>query len=97
MEEFEKTLEGYNYFHGLYLKAVNHPIRREILKIVNREKIISKDNLYKKLFDLNLIKDDSEFNYNINYLIKAICIEKIEKNENIFYEITQNGKIIEYL
>jgi hypothetical protein len=97
VEEFGKTVEGTKYLHDLYLKAVNHPVRREILKIVNQEKQILKELLFKKLLVNELINDEFAFNYNMDYLIKAFCINEVIENEKIFYEITQSGKVIEYL
>jgi len=99
MGEFGKTLEGSKYLHGLYLKAVNHPIRREILEIVNKEELVSKEILLNILVNKDLVEDEGVFKYNIDYLIKALCIESIidEKNKEIFYKITQSGKVIEYL
>ena len=99
LEEFSKTVEGTRYLHELYLKAVSHPIRREILNIINNVKRISKNKLLKKLIEDKIINDESMFNYNMDYLIKAFCINSI-KNEDTnetFYEITQSGKVIEYL
>ena len=61
-EEYMKTLEGSKYYHDLYLKAVNHPIRREILKIVNESKRISKTDLFIKLKEEKLL-DDNKFRY----------------------------------
>ncbi len=99
IEDYGKSLEGNKYFHSLYLKAVNHPLRREILNIVNKAKRISKDDLIDKLLASKTIADENVFNYNMDYLIKAFCIEKFEnENErNIYYEITQGGKVVEYL
>lgn len=97
MEDYSKTLEGTNYLHGLYLKAVNHPVRRQILEIVNKSKKISKKTLLKELIEKNLIQDENQLNYNIDYLIKAFCINPVEEGNEIFYEITQSGKVIEYL
>ena len=99
MGEFGKSVEGSKYLHDLYLKAVNHPIRREILEIVNKAELISKENLLKILIDKNLVPDEFVLKYNIDYLIKALCIESItdEKKKEISYKITQSGKVIEYL
>ncbi|MHA1535098.1 MAG: hypothetical protein ACTSP8_10270 [Promethearchaeota archaeon] len=78
MDEYSKTMEGSKYLHDLYLKAVNHPVRREILEIV--------------------IKDENQLIYNIDYLLKAFCINSIKEGDDgeIFYEITQSGKVVEY-
>ncbi|NHJ19301.1 MAG: hypothetical protein EAX91_00050 [Candidatus Lokiarchaeota archaeon] len=99
MEEYSQTLEGSKYLHSLYLKAVNHPVRREILEIVNQKKKISKKELLTLLVERNIVQDENQLLYNIDYLIKAFCISSIadEINNEIFYEITQSGKVIEYL
>ena len=98
MEEFGKSVEGSRYLHDLYLKAVNHPIRREILEIVNKETRISRRILLEILIDRDLVADEFVFNYNLDYLIKAFCIESVidQKSNELFYEITQSGKVIEY-
>jgi len=98
MEEYSQTMEGTKYLHDLYLKAVNHPVRREILEIVNKTKKISKKELLKQLIDSNFIKEEEQLVYNIDYLIKAFCINSIKDDVSgeIFYEITQSGKVIEY-
>jgi len=99
MDEFSKSVEGNKYLHELYLKAVNNPIRREILNIVNKFERITKSNLVKILAEDNKIDDEYVFNYNMDYLIKAFCIQSIkdEKTNDIYYEITQSGKVVDYL
>jgi len=99
MEEYSQTMEGTKYLHDLYLKAVNHPVRREILEIVNRAKKISKKELLKLLIEKDIIKEENQLIYNIDYLLKAFCITSIldDESNEIFYEITQSGKVIEYL
>jgi len=83
--------------HGQYLKAVNHPVRRVILEIVNKAEKISHEDLLNALLAKETIKDEFMLNYNVDYLIKAYCINKIEENAEIFYIITQSGKVVEYL
>ncbi|MFX1393421.1 MAG: hypothetical protein ACFFAH_07590 [Promethearchaeota archaeon] len=97
LDEFGKTVEGIRYLHDLYLKAVNHPVRREILNIINKEGKIAKKKLVETLLKNNLINDEFSFNYNIDFLIKAFCINRIQKDDEIFYEITQSGKVVDYL
>jgi len=97
IEDYGKTMEGTKYLHDLYLRAVNHPVRRQILTIVNNAKKISKEKLFSILLDENVINDEFSLNYNIDYLIKAFCIEKIEEKSKIHYEITQSGRVIDYL
>jgi hypothetical protein len=99
LEEFMKTLEGSTYYHGLLLRAVNHPIRKEILKIVSDFKKISHTELFKKLKNENVLEEENILNYNLDYLIKAICIKiiKDEDLDEISYEITQMGQVIDWI
>jgi DNA-binding transcriptional ArsR family regulator len=97
IEEYSQTLEGNKYFHGLYLKAVNHPVRREMLKIINKHGKISREKLLKGLLDREIVSKESAFNYNLNYLLKALCVKSEEEQGKIFYQITQEGKVVEYL
>ena len=99
IEEYGKTMEGSKYFHDLYLKAVNHPVRREILTILSEKEELSKSFLINHLLEKKLIQDENMFQYNIEYLTKALCVEKkkdIDVNEEV-YVITQGGKVIDYL
>ena len=96
-DDFNKSPEGVRYLHDLYLKAVNHPIRREILTVINKEGQISKKELLKTLLGSKIISDESMFNYNIDFLIKAFCINLLEEEDEIFYEISQFGKVVDYL
>ena len=96
IEDFGKTLEGSKYYHDLYLKAVNHPIRREILKIINSSDEISENKLFSSLIKQKILTEKAVLDYNINFLIKALCIEKLEIRKEIYYRITQSGKVIEY-
>lgn len=97
MEEYGKTVEGTKYLHSLYLKAVNHPIRREILVIVNEAKKISKNELLNILKDRDIVNDEASLDYNTDYLLKAFCVRKTVEENIIYYEITQSGKVVEYL
>ena len=99
IEEFGKTMEGSKYFHDLYLKAVNHPVRREILTLLSENDGLTKKILVDHLLERKLISDENMFKYNTDYLIKALCIE-IKRDENSaedIYFITQEGKVIDYM
>ncbi|MHA1150821.1 MAG: hypothetical protein ACTSR8_21585 [Promethearchaeota archaeon] len=97
IEEYLKTNEGNKFYHDLYLKAVNHPIRREILAIVFDKKKILKQELFEILKNNKILEEKDIFNYNIDYLIKALCIKRIEEKGEVFLIITQSGEIVGYL
>ena len=97
MEEYGKTVEGSKYLHSLYLKAVNHPVRREILIIVNEAKRISKVKLFEILKNRDLVNDEGSLDYNLDYLLKAFCVKKVVEENEIYYDITQSGQVVDYL
>ena len=99
IEEFSKTLEGSKYYHSLYMKAVSHPIRKRILKIIYAQKAIK----YPKLLDIltkeGIISGEEVLKYNLDYLIKALCIKEMIDNESgeKYFIITQSGEVVDYL
>ncbi|MHA1932885.1 MAG: hypothetical protein ACW96X_10115 [Promethearchaeota archaeon] len=97
MEDYGKTVEGTKYLHSLYLKAVNHPTRREILVIVNEANKISKNDLFEMLKNKDIVSDEAGLDYNMDYLIKAFCVKKLVEEDEIYYEITQSGQVVDYL
>lgn len=96
VEEACETLDGSREYHALYLKAVNHPIRKEILNIINKSKI-SRSKLFEILSEKKLLTEYSILDYHIDFLLKALCIEKELVDEEINFSITQSGKVVEYL
>ncbi|MFX1455042.1 MAG: hypothetical protein ACFFDB_06665 [Promethearchaeota archaeon] len=97
MDEYSKTVEGTKYLHSLYLKAVNHPIRREILVIVNEAKKIARNKLFEILKKRDFLSDEGTLDFNINYLIKAFCVKEVIEEGIVHYEITQSGQVVDYL
>ena len=97
IEQYLKTNEGNKFYHDLYLKAVNHPIRRKILTIVFNRKKILKQQLFEILKNDRILEEEDSFNYNIDYLIKALCIKEVEENGLKFLIITQSGEVVDYL
>ena len=81
--------------HAQHLKAVNHPIRREILKFVNEKEKILEDNLINKLKENNTLDSEEIFKYHMTFLLQTLCVEKIEKEDKIMYKILPSGKVIE--
>ena len=81
--------------HAQHLKAINHPIRREILKIIYETESIPEKELLKKLNDEDIIDDSNVFTYHMDFLLQALCVEKIEEEGNIIYKILPGGKVIE--
>ncbi|MHA2184438.1 MAG: hypothetical protein ACXAAI_05490, partial [Promethearchaeota archaeon] len=69
----------------------------EILNIVNEKKKVSKSELLEILSSKELVNDEAALNYNMDYLIKAFCVQKTKAENEEYYEITQSGRVVEYL
>ena len=81
--------------HAQHLKAVNHPIRRQILRLVNEKDKIEKQNLIGLLKESDTIDNEEVFNYHMDFLLQSYCIEKIENENELIYKILPGGKVIE--
>jgi len=81
--------------HGQHLKAVNHPIRREILKFVNEKEEILEHNLLNKLKENDTLDSEDVFKYHMDFLLQTLCVEKIEEEDKVLFKILPNGKVIE--
>ena len=81
--------------HAQHLKAVNHPIRREMLKFVNEYEEILEDDLINKLKENNTVDSEDVFKYHMDFLLQTFCVEKIEKEDTVWYKILPGGKVIE--
>jgi hypothetical protein len=81
--------------HAQHLKAVNHPIRREMLNFINEVEQISEKELIDKLKANDILDDENMFKYNMDFLLQALCVEKVDDDLGTFYKILPGGKVIE--
>jgi DNA-binding transcriptional ArsR family regulator len=81
--------------HAQHLKAVNHPIRREMLRFVNESEEMLEKDLLKKLKDNEIVDSQDIFKYHMDFLLQTYCIERIEKSNETYYKILPAGKVIE--
>jgi len=81
--------------HAQHLKAVNHPIRREMLRMVFENESIQEQTLLKKLSEENVIEDTNLFTYHMDFLLQALCVEKVEEEGTVYYKILPGGRVIE--
>ncbi|MHA1660266.1 MAG: hypothetical protein ACTSUT_14235 [Promethearchaeota archaeon] len=99
MNEKEEPQKKKTVPHSVLLKAVNHPVRRTILELINsKEEGITKQELMNQLLENDVIPDDKAFNYNISFLLQADCVreEAGATSRETRYFITQSGKVVEY-
>jgi predicted transcriptional regulator len=86
-ESLEKTRE----YHERYLRAVNNPIRKAILKTL-KESCATLEELQLKT-GLN----SETLRWHLSILEHDFCVEKEIKQEKTVYKLTKEGKVIDYL
>jgi DNA-binding transcriptional ArsR family regulator len=86
-ESMEETRE----YHLRYLRAVNNPVRRSILRALRGgemsfEKLLSTTGLEEKIL-----------RWHLEILEAGFCVEKRERDGTLYYNLTKEGKVIEYI
>ena len=85
------SIEETRLYHSRYLRAVNSPLRRVILRLIKEnnctfEQLKNKSNLNK-----------STLKWHLDILEDGFCVEKQINQGMIVYRLTQEGKVIEFL
>ena len=86
-DSMEETKER----HRRYLRAINSPIRREILRSI-REGNTTIESLSKAL-----LIDQRALEWHINMLTYGYCIERKETSNGIEYKATQEGLVVDFM
>jgi DNA-binding transcriptional ArsR family regulator len=86
-----KSIEETRRYHKRYLRAINSPLRREILRALKEG--------YTTIEDLQSHTglDNDTLKWHLSVLKQGFCIEKDIKQGKLIYKITQEGKVVDYL
>jgi len=78
-------------YHARYLKAINNPLRRKILRALKDDP--------KTIIDLELSTglDTNTLNWHLSILEHGFCVEKDIRAGRIVYKLTQEGRVVNYL
>lgn len=76
--------------HQKYLRAINSPIRREILREIR------KGNKTIKTLSPVLGLDEKTLEWHLNWLIYGYCIERKDMGDGVIYELTKEGLVIDF-
>ena len=77
--------------HELIHRAVNNPLRRKILCVLNDGDATFEDLVAKTCMDKITIE------WHLSVLESGFCIEKENKQGCIIYKLTQAGKVVNYI
>ena len=85
------SLEETREYHLRYLRAVNNPLRRDILRALKDgdatiETLQSKTGM-----------DAKTLEWHLSILEHGFCVEKEIREGETFYKLTQEGKVVDYV
>ena len=86
-----KSIEESRQYHRLYLRAINNPLRRRILKALNDGSTTIED------LKSNTQLDTNTLNWHLSILEQGFCLEKEDKKGRVVFKRTQEGKVVDYL
>ena len=84
-------MEETKEYHRRYLRAVNHPLRRKILRTLREEERTLE--MLKSIMGL----DAKTLKWHLNILQHGFCVEKEERRGITVYKLTQEGKIVDFV
>jgi len=86
-----RSIEETRQYHTRYLRAINSPLRREILKALKKG--------YATIEDLQSSTglNNDTLKWHLSVLEHGFCIEKDVQQGKLVYKLTQEGRVIDYL
>jgi predicted transcriptional regulator len=84
-------MEDCKEYHVRYLRAINNPVRRRILLCLrNHEKSI-------EVIQTETALDFETLKWHLEVLEYGSCIQQKMNNGEAFYEITQEGEVVDFM
>ena len=85
------TMEDTKDRHRWYMKAIQHPIRRDILRAMEKGATTIED------LEKELGKDPKTLDWHLKSLEHGFCIEREGEGDSLRFVLTKEGKIVDYL
>ncbi|MGD8566216.1 MAG: winged helix-turn-helix domain-containing protein [Candidatus Bathyarchaeota archaeon] len=87
----KNPIEESRQYHTRYLRAINSPLRREILRVL-KEKYLTFDELQ---FTTGL--DTETLEWHLELLEYGSCIKKEKIENKLVYKVTKEGQVVEFM
>lgn len=86
-----RSMEETKEYHTRYLRAVNNPLRREILRALKEGDATLETLQSKTELDANALE------WHLGILEHGFCVERENRDGETFYKLTQEGKVVDYV
>jgi DNA-binding transcriptional ArsR family regulator len=87
----KRSMEEEKEYHRRYLRAITHPVRKRILRILQEQSMTAK-----KLAS-RLGTDRNNLAWHLELLEYGYCIAQQPTEEDVVYVLTKEGEVINYL
>jgi DNA-binding transcriptional ArsR family regulator len=85
------SMEETKEYHVRYLRAINNPVRREILRAL-KDGEATVQTLGERTG-----MEEKELLWHLSILEHGFCVEKQERDGETIYWLTQEGKVVDYV
>ena len=85
------SIEESRQYHTRYLRAINSPLRRKILRALREGYSTIEDLRSSTGFDNDTLK------WHLSVLEHGSCVKRSIKKGKVVYKITQEGRVVDYL
>lgn len=86
-----RTMDETKGYHVRYLRAINNPLRRSILRALKEGKATIESLQSKTELDTKML------GWHLSILKNGFCVEKETRDNKIFFKLTQEGKVVDYI
>lgn len=78
-------------YHQRYLRAMNNPLRRKILRVLTNGKTSFEELAAKTGLDKFALE------WHLSILENGFCVEKESQEGKLFFRLTQEGKVVNFM
>ena len=78
-------------YHQRYLRAMNNPLRRKILRVLTNGKTSFEELAIKTGLDKFVLE------WHLSILENGFCVEKENQEGKLFFRLTQEGKVVNFM
>lgn len=78
-------------FHQRYLRAMNNPLRRKILRVLTGGKATFED------LEIETGLDKFALEWHLSVLENGFCVEKEEQKGRVTFKLTREGEVVNFM
>ena len=85
------SMEETKEYHVRYLRAINSPVRRELLRALKGGEATV------EALGVRTGMEEKALTWHLSILEHGFCVEKQEKGGEVVYDLTQEGRVVDYV